>query len=94
MSRGGGRGGRGRGRWSARGNVTSDLIRDNLDDLGLDQNQLIDDKSPPVLYPHTTKVPPPPFLSEEEMHLVGIAVHLKSKYSFTTEDMLLYAHFF
>lgn len=79
MSRGGGRGGRGRGRWSSRGNVTSDLLRDNLDDLGLDQNQLIDDKNPPVLYPHTTDVPPPPFLNDEDTHLVQIALSLKSK---------------
>lgn len=49
MSRGGrgGRGGRfGRGGFSA----THDLIRDNLDDLGIDSFQH-DDRVPPPLYP-------------------------------------------
>lgn len=51
--RGGGRGGRG-GRWFGRGNgsVTHDLIRDNLEDLGIDHFQP-EDRSPPALYPST-----------------------------------------
>lgn len=52
--RGGGRGGRG-GRWGGRGgqgSVTHDLIRDNLEDLGIDSFQQIqDDRTPPPLYP-------------------------------------------
>jgi hypothetical protein len=51
MSGRGGRGGRG-GRWFGRGNgsVTHDLIRDNLEDLGMDHFQP-EDKTPPPLYP-------------------------------------------
>lgn len=50
----GGRGGRG-GRWGGRGggSVTQDLIRDNLEDLGMDSFQQVheDMRTPPPLYP-------------------------------------------
>ncbi len=40
----GGRGGRG-GRFGGRGNATQDLIRDNMEDLGIDQYSLFDDRA-------------------------------------------------
>ena len=46
----GGRGGRG-GRWGGRASVTHDLIRDNLEDLGIDSFNHQEDRSPPPLYP-------------------------------------------
>lgn len=46
MSRGG-RGGRGRGR----GDFARDLIRDNLDDLGVDFHQVLDTTTPQPLFP-------------------------------------------
>jgi hypothetical protein len=50
----GGRGGRG-GRWGGRGggSVTHDLIRDNMEDLGMDSFQQVqeDMRTPPPLFP-------------------------------------------
>ena len=45
----GGRGGRG-GRFG-RGSTTQDLVRDNMEDLGLDQRQMFSSSKPPPLYP-------------------------------------------
>lgn len=52
----GGRGGRGRGRYGGRSSVTQELIRDNIEDLGLEFTAF-DDKDkvgPPPLYPIPT----------------------------------------
>eukprot|EP01031_Cornospumella_fuschlensis_P037020 gene37020-44921_t len=52
------RGGRGRGRFS-RGSAAQSLLRDNLEDLGMDvalQSQ--DDRQPPALFPPTAQAPP------------------------------------
>jgi DNA-directed RNA polymerase III subunit RPC7 len=64
MSRGGGRGG-GRGGRGGRGSMTQDLIRDNMEDLGLDSYQVIDDRIPPPLYPEI-QIPGPNPLTEED----------------------------
>ncbi|KAJ1432643.1 hypothetical protein B484DRAFT_26150 [Ochromonadaceae sp. CCMP2298] len=65
MSRGGRGGGRG-GRFGGRGgaSVTHELIRDNLEDLGLDSFTHIEDRSPPPLYPHLDG--PLPIIPTEE----------------------------
>jgi hypothetical protein len=47
----GGRGGRGRGRYGGRSSVTQELIRDNIEDLGLEFNAFEDRGGPPPLYP-------------------------------------------
>ncbi len=45
-------GGRGRGRFGrGNGSATHDLIRDNLEDLGIDSYQHEDYRVPPPLYP-------------------------------------------
>lgn len=62
--RGGGRGGRG-----GRGSMTQDLIRDNMEDLGLDSFQVVDDRAPPPLYPEVL-LPAPNPLSEEDIFAV------------------------
>ena len=54
MSRGG-RGGRGRGRYGGRSSVTQELIRDNIEDLGLEFTALDDRGGPPPLYPIASK---------------------------------------
>ncbi len=54
--RGGGRGGRGGG--GPKG-VTMDLIRDNMDDLGLDAFQPMENSGPPPLYPQMELAHPP-----------------------------------
>ncbi len=77
MSRFGGRGGRGRGRWWSRGGANSDLIRDNLEDLGLEQWN--DDRNPPVLYPPLVNAGVPPILAEEDQVLVRKAIEIKAK---------------
>lgn len=67
--RGGGRGGRG-GRGGAGGrSMTQDLIRDNMEDLGLDSFQLVDDRIPPPLYPDT-HIPVPNPLTDEDSFAV------------------------
>lgn len=48
------RGGRGRGRGGKRGggpNLTQDLLRDNMEDLGIDSFQSFNESNPPPLYP-------------------------------------------
>jgi hypothetical protein len=78
MSRGG-RGGRGRGRFGGRGSLTQDLIRDNYEDLGMDSFQIIDDKSPPLLYP-PIDLPTPIPLTEEELYCVQKMRELSYRY--------------
>jgi hypothetical protein len=65
------RGGRGRGRGGRGGatSVTQELIRDNFEDLGLDAFQVIEDKSPPPLFP-PTEMPLPVIPTEEEIWTV------------------------
>ena len=60
----GGRTGRG-GRWFGRGSVTRDLIRDNLEDLGIENNHYYDDRLPPPLYP-AVELPFPPVVLDLE----------------------------
>lgn len=72
MSRGsGGRGGRGggRGRFSGRGSVTQDLIRDNLEDLGLDAFHHVDDRNPQPLFP-MVPIPVPVDISSSDRYLI------------------------
>jgi len=67
----GGRGGRSRGRFSGRGSAAQDLIRDNLEDLGIEgtyQSQH-DFRIPPPLYP-TIEIPAPTALNEISMFYV------------------------
>lgn len=47
----GGRGGRGRGRYGGRSSVTQELLRDNIEDLGLEFTALDERGGPPPLYP-------------------------------------------
>lgn len=47
----GGRGGRGGRFGRGGGSATHDLIRDNLEDLGIDGFQHTDDRVPPPLFP-------------------------------------------
>ena len=49
------RGGRGRGRYGGRSSVTQELIRDNIEDLGLEFTALDDRGGPPPLYPIASK---------------------------------------
>jgi len=51
----GGRGGRGRGRYGGRSSVTQELIRDNIEDLGLEFTALDERGGPPPLYPIASK---------------------------------------
>lgn len=84
MSRGG-RGGRGgRGRFGGRGSVTQDLIRDNLEDLGIEGAHGIygslyafqqDSRLPPVLYP-IIDIPAPNSLSDSDRYLIQKSFHL------------------
>lgn len=67
--RGGGRGGRGGRGGSAGRSMTQDLIRDNMEDLGLDSFQLVDDRIPPPLYPDT-QIPVPNPLKDEDLFAV------------------------
>jgi hypothetical protein len=74
MSGRGGRGGRG-GRWFGRGgggSVTHDLIRDNLEDLGIDSyNQTGEDyRLPPPLYPSVEL--PFPTVPTKQSDLFGV----------------------
>lgn len=64
MSRGGRgfRGGRGR---FGRGSVTHDLIRDNMEDLGVDAFQA-DDRLPPPLFPAVEQAFPPDLTADDE----------------------------
>ena len=61
----GGRGGRGRG---GRSSVTQELIRDNMEDLGIEGNnyQVMDDRNPPELYP-VLNLPYPVYPTDEIM---------------------------
>jgi hypothetical protein len=62
--------GRGRGgRFGGRGSITQDLIRDNMEDLGMDLNNTFDDRIPPPLYP-PIEIPAPSTLSEEDVYCV------------------------
>ena len=66
------RGGRGRGRGGrgGRGSVTQDLLRDNLEDLGMDyQGSLLDNKPPPLYPPISLQPPKQP--SDEQMEKVN-----------------------
>ena len=67
--RGGGRGGRGGRGGSAGRSMTQDLIRDNMEDLGLDSFQVVDDRIPPPLYPDT-HIPIPIALTDEDSFAV------------------------
>ena len=49
--------------------MTQDLIRDNMEDLGLDSFQTVDDRIPPPLYPDTN-IPVPCSLTEEDSFAV------------------------
>jgi hypothetical protein len=49
--------------------MTQDLIRDNMEDLGLDSFQVVDDRIPPPLYPDI-QIPVPNSLSEEDKFAV------------------------
>jgi hypothetical protein len=49
--------------------MTQDLIRDNMEDLGLDSFQVVDDRIPPPLYPDI-QIPVPNALSEEDKFAV------------------------
>ena len=74
------RGGRGRGRGGrgGRGSVTQDLLRDNLEDLGLEyQGSLLDNKPPP-LYPPISLQPPQP-VTKEQMQKVTILRELSTR---------------
>eukprot|EP01041_Mallomonas_annulata_P005283 gene5283-10573_t len=62
--RGGGRGGR-----FGRGSVTQDLVRDNMEDLGLDQRQMMSELGPPPLYPPIS-MQGPCRLSEDDLFCV------------------------
>lgn len=59
------RGGRGGGRFGrGGGSVAQDLIRDNLEDLGLDSYQNHEDSGPPPLYPFLD--PPLPLIPTQD----------------------------
>ena len=76
---GGGRGGRG-GRWFGKPSVTHDLIRDNLEDLGLDQYAVVDDKRPPELYP-AAKLPGVPPLYDNDIATTHKSMYLLHRYT-------------
>jgi hypothetical protein len=59
------RGGRGRGRFGGRGSATQDIIRDNLEDLGIDAFQRVEETVPP-LYP-SIPIPAPSALSADDV---------------------------
>jgi hypothetical protein len=77
MRGGGGRGGRGRGRWFGKPSLAHDLIRDNLEDLGLDHNAAVDDKRPPELYP-PMELPLIPELLKEDIMVTHKSMYLLS----------------
>ena len=77
--RGGGRGGRGGRGGSAGRSMTQDLIRDNMEDLGLDSFQVVDDRIPPPLYPDT-HIPVPNPLSEEDTFAVQKMREISHRY--------------
>lgn len=71
MSGRGGRGGRG-GRWGGRITATKELIRDNLEDLGIDQYQTqFDERQPPPLQP-SIELPVSVPLTEDETIVIGL----------------------
>jgi hypothetical protein len=75
-----GRGG-GRGRFGGRGSVTQDLIRDNLEDLGIDAFQMMENRIPPPLYP-PVELPMPIPLTDEDNYLISKNRELTSRFVF------------
>jgi len=70
MRGGAGRGGRGgRGGRFGRGSVTQDLVRDNLEDLGIDSWQVPGDRKPPPLYP-SISIQEPPKLTDDDLFCI------------------------
>lgn len=66
------RGGRGRGGRGGRGgavSVTQDLVRDNLEDLGIDQRQIVDGSKPIPLFPNIA-MQGPSKLTEDDIFCV------------------------
>lgn len=82
---GGGRGGRG-GRWFGKPSMTHDLIRDNLEDLGLDQYAAVDDKKPPELYP-ATKLPGIPPLFDDDVSTTHKTMYLLHRFRASQDYM-------
>jgi hypothetical protein len=78
--RGGRGGGRGGGRFGRGGqSVASELIRDNLEDLGLDGYSMFDDRSPPPLYP-PFEAPNPMIPTPEDIWAVHKMTDWQTKY--------------
>ena len=79
-------GGRGRGgRWGRGGqpSVTHDLIRDNLEDLGIDSFQQIpDDRTPPPLYP-SIELPYPILPKEADLFAIEKSRTVVQRYHHT-----------
>ena len=76
----GARGGRG-GRWSGRGgpaNQFQDLIRDNLEDLGMDAFQQLDDRNPQPLFP-MVPIPVPADIKDNDIYLMTKARDISSR---------------
>jgi hypothetical protein len=68
----GGRGGRGRG---GRGSVTHDLLKDNLEDMGIDLYSYRGSSCPDPLFPHIT-LKPCTSLTSDDLYLVQKAREL------------------
>ena len=84
------KGGRGRGGRGAAGRATMDLIRDNMDDIGIERsynpgsnyNPMASlnrgDKFPPALYPQMNLVAPNP-LTSDEMYCVQKMIDIQCR---------------
>lgn len=66
--------------------MTHDLIRDNLEDLGLDQYAAVDDKKPPELYP-ATKLPGIPPLFDEDVSTTHKTMYLLHRFRASQDYM-------
>ena len=80
MSRGRGRG---RGRGGGASSVTQELIRDNMDDLGLDAFAPIEARCPPPLYPTLEYTPPPSGPSANDLFGIDRVKIATNKYVLT-----------
>lgn len=81
MSRGGGRGGRG-GRFGGRGGPSSDLIRENIEDVGLDfagfSSFNHDESNPPPVFPPIEVGAPLP-LQQGDLYLINASHIMKER---------------
>lgn len=66
--------------------MTHDLIRDNLEDLGLDQYAAVDDKKPPELYP-ATKLPGIPPLFDDDVSTTHKTMYLLHRFRASQDYM-------